>query len=40
MLLVDRLMSTVAVGYVVILLIALVMSVLSLDDLEGWEKIG
>lgn len=40
MLLVDRLMSTVAVGYVVILLIALVMSVLSLDDLEGWEEIG
>lgn len=38
MLLVDALMSTVAVGYVVILLIALVMAVLSMDDLEGWEK--
>ena len=37
MLLVDRLMSTVLVGYVILLLIALVMAVLSMDDLEGWE---
>lgn len=37
MALVDRLMSTVLVGYVILLLIALVMAVLSMDDLEGWE---
>lgn len=38
MLLVDRLMSTVLVGYVILLLVALVMAVLSMDDLEGWEN--
>ena len=37
MALVDRLMSTVLVGYVILLLVALVMAVLSMDDLEGWE---
>ena len=37
MALVDWLMSTVLVGYVILLLIALVMAVLSMDDLEGWE---
>jgi hypothetical protein len=38
MLLVDFLMDTVLVGYVIILLVALVMAVLSVDDLEGWDK--
>lgn len=38
MLLVDWLMSTVLVGYVILLLVALVMAVLSMDDLEGWEN--
>ena len=38
MLLVDWLMSTVLVGYVILLLVALVMAVLSMDDLEGWES--
>ena len=38
MLLVDLLMSTVLVGYVIVLLVALVMAVLSMDDLEGWEN--
>lgn len=37
MVLVDRLMSTVLVGYVILLLVSLVMAVLSMDDLEGWE---
>ena len=38
MLLVDWLMSTVLVGYVILLLVALVTAVLSMDDLEGWES--
>lgn len=38
MLLVDRLMSTVLVGYAILFLTALVMAVLSMDDLEGWDK--
>lgn len=38
MLLVDRLMSTVLVGYVILFLVALVMAILSMDDLEGWEN--
>lgn len=38
MLLVDFLMDTVLVGYVIILLVALVMAVLSVDDLEGWDR--
>ena len=38
MLVVDWLMSTVLVGYVILLLVALVMAVLSMDDLEGWES--
>ena len=38
MLLVDWLMSTVLVGYVILLLVALVMAVLSMADLEGWES--
>lgn len=37
MLLVDLLMNTVLMGYVVILLVAVVLAFLSLDDLEGWE---
>lgn len=38
MLLVDFLMDTVLMGYVIIFLIALVMAILSMDDLEGWEN--
>lgn len=38
MLLVDWLMSTVLVGYAILFLVALVMAVLSVDDLEGWEN--
>lgn len=35
---VDLLMDTVAVGYVILFLIAAVMAFFSMDDLEGWEK--
>lgn len=38
LLFVDLLMKTVLVGYVIIFLVALVMAVLSMDDLEGWEN--
>ena len=38
LLLVDRRMSTVLVGYAILFLTALVMAVLSMDDLEGWDK--
>ena len=31
-------MSTVLVGYAILFLTALVMAVLSMDDLEGWDK--
>lgn len=35
---VDLLMDTVAVGYVILFLIAAVMAFFSMDDLEGWEE--
>lgn len=38
MLLVDLLMDTVLVGYVILLLVSAVLAVLSMDDLEGWEN--
>lgn len=38
LLLVDLLMDTVLMGYVVLLLVAVVMAILSMDDLEGWEN--
>lgn len=38
LLIVDLLMDTVMMGYVIILLVALVMAVLSMDDLDGWEN--
>lgn len=40
MVLVDRLMGAVSVGPVTVFIIALIMSLLSLDDLEGWDKRG
>lgn len=40
MVLADRLIGAVSVGSVTVFIIALVMSLLSLDDLEGWDKRG
>lgn len=40
MTLIDRMMGAVSVGAVTVFIISLVMAVLSLDDLEGWDKRG